>query len=75
MGLKIPEIVFAQLDEAFGRTEPDEEIQDLFKSKPWIKSCHALPAGGAFVFDAVVNKIDAGACFYNCMVGLFYNQC
>ena len=25
LGLKIPEIVFANLDEAFGRTEPDEE--------------------------------------------------
>src|SRR5215831_11865492 len=32
MGLKVPEIVFAQLDEAFGRTEPDEEIQDLLKA-------------------------------------------
>ena len=31
LGLKIPEIVFANLDEAFGRTEPDEEIQDLLK--------------------------------------------
>ena len=29
LGLKMPEIVFAHLDEAFGRTEPDEEIQDL----------------------------------------------
>lgn len=32
MGLKVPEIVFAQLDESFGRTEPDEEIQDLLKA-------------------------------------------
>ncbi len=31
-GLKVPEIVFADLDEAFGRTEPDEEIQDLLKA-------------------------------------------
>ena len=29
LGLKIPEIVFVNLDEAFGRTEADEEIQDL----------------------------------------------
>jgi hypothetical protein len=27
--LAIPELVFANLDEAFGRTEADEEIQDL----------------------------------------------
>src|ERR1700743_2875597 len=32
IGLKVPEIVFANLDEAFGRTEPDEEIQDLLKA-------------------------------------------
>lgn len=31
LGLKVPELVFANLDEAFGRTEPDEEIQDLLK--------------------------------------------
>jgi len=29
LGLKTPEIVFAQLDPAFGRIEPDPEIQDL----------------------------------------------
>lgn len=34
LGLKIPELVFANLDAAFGRTEPDEEIQDLLK-KAW----------------------------------------
>jgi hypothetical protein len=32
LGLKVPELVFATLDEAFGRTEPDEEIQDLLKA-------------------------------------------
>src|SRR5688572_32425848 len=32
LGLKVPEVVFALLDEAFGRTEPDEEIQDLLKA-------------------------------------------
>src|SRR3954465_2703576 len=31
LGLKIPELVFAELDEAFGRTEGDEEIQDLLQ--------------------------------------------
>lgn len=29
MGLKVPELVFMQLDDSFGRTEPDQEIQDL----------------------------------------------
>lgn len=32
LGLKVPEIVFATLDVSFGRTEPDEEIQDLLKA-------------------------------------------
>ena len=31
MGLRVPEMVFAFLSEGFGRTEPDEEIQDLLK--------------------------------------------
>jgi hypothetical protein len=31
LGLKIPELVFANLDVDFGRTEGDEEIQDLLK--------------------------------------------
>lgn len=31
LGLQIPELVFANLDVDFGRTEPDEEIQDLLK--------------------------------------------
>jgi hypothetical protein len=57
MGLKVPEIVFAQLDEAFGRTEPDEEIQDLLKASRGLNlALHYLQ--GAYVFDAVVNKID-----------------
>src|SRR3954468_6929632 len=32
LGLKVPELVFAQLDERFGITEGDEEIQDLLKA-------------------------------------------
>ncbi|MBC7449801.1 MAG: aminotransferase class I and II, partial [Hymenobacteraceae bacterium] len=32
LGLRVPELVFAELDEAFGRTEPDEEIQDLLRA-------------------------------------------
>src|ERR1700678_670721 len=32
LGLKVPEQVLALLDAAFGRTEPDEEIQDLLNA-------------------------------------------
>ena len=57
-GLKVPELVFAQLDEAFGRTEPDEEIQDLLKASVGLNlALHYL--SGAITYDPTVNKIDA----------------
>ncbi len=56
-GLHVPEIVFANLDEAFGRTEPDEEIQDLLKASTGLNvALHYL--SGAVTFDPVVTKID-----------------
>jgi hypothetical protein len=58
LGLKVPEIVFANLDAAFGRTEPDEEIQDLLKASVGLNlALHYL--SGAFTFDPVVTKVDA----------------
>jgi hypothetical protein len=57
IGLKVPEIVFANLDPAFGRTEPDEEIQDLLKASAGLNlALHYL--SGAITFDPVINKID-----------------
>jgi hypothetical protein len=32
LGLKIPELVFAQIDSALGRNEPDQEIRDLLRA-------------------------------------------
>lgn len=56
--LKVPEIVFAQVDPAFGRTEPDEEIQDLLKKSAGLNlALHYLQ--GAFTFDPVVTQVDA----------------
>lgn len=53
IGLKVPEIVFIQLDEAFGRTEKDEEIQDLLKASTGLNiGLHYL--SGATGFDPVV---------------------
>ena len=58
LGLKIPEIVFATLDEAFGRTEPDEEIQDLLKASVGLNlALHYL--SGAITFDPSITKVDA----------------
>lgn len=57
LGLKMPELVFAGLDEAFGRTEADEEIQDLLKgSKGLNLALHFL--SGAITFDPVVTQPD-----------------
>ncbi|MEP6584774.1 MAG: HipA family kinase [Ginsengibacter sp.] len=58
IGLHVPEIVFANLDEAFGRTEPDEEIQDLLKASVGLNlGLHYL--SGAVTFDPVVTSISA----------------
>ena len=57
LGLKVPELVFANLDEAFGRTEPDEEIQDLLKKSTGLNlAIHYL--SGAITYDPVVNDVD-----------------
>ncbi|MEO6287665.1 MAG: HipA family kinase [Dyadobacter sp.] len=56
LGLKIPEIVFADLDEAFGRTEPDEEIQDLLRASTGVNlAVHYL--SGAITFDPLVTIV------------------
>lgn len=58
LGLKVPELVFACLDEAFGRTEPDEEIQDLLKASVGLNlGVHYL--SGSVTYDPAVTKVDA----------------
>lgn len=57
IGLKVPELVFAELDEAFGRMEPDEEIQDLLRASEGLNlGLHYL--SGAITYDPAVSKID-----------------
>jgi hypothetical protein len=58
LGFRVPEIVFATVDPAFGRTEPDEEIQDLLKFSEGLNlGLHYL--SGAISFDPAVTKVDA----------------
>lgn len=58
LGLPVPELVFANLDEAFGRTEADEEIQDLLQGSQGLNlALHYL--SGAINFDPVVTTLDA----------------
>jgi len=57
LGLKVPEIVFANLDAAFGRTEPDEEIQDLLRASEGLNlALHYL--SGSITYDPTVVQAD-----------------
>ena len=58
LNLKMPELVYANLDEAFGRSEADEEIQDLLQGSQGLNlALHFL--SGAITFDPVVTVVDA----------------
>lgn len=57
LGFRVPELVFLNLDEAFGRTEGDEEIQDLLQGSRGLNlGVHFL--SGALTFDPVATKVD-----------------
>ncbi len=56
-GMRVPELVFVNLDESFGRTEGDEEIQDLLQASRGLNlGLHFL--SGALIWDVVVNTAD-----------------
>jgi hypothetical protein len=55
LGLKVPEIVFIELDTALARTEPDPEIQELIRASGGINlALDYLP--GSIMFDALIQK-------------------
>jgi hypothetical protein len=55
LGLKVPELVFVELDAALARTEPDPEIQDLIKASAGLNlALDYLP--GSITFDPLVSK-------------------
>ncbi len=57
MGLKVPELVFMNLDASFSKTEPDEEIQDLLKFSVGLNlGLHFL--SGAITYDPLVSIAD-----------------
>ncbi|MEM6768229.1 MAG: HipA family kinase [Bacteroidota bacterium] len=54
IGLRVPELVFMDLDDTFSKTEPDEEIQDLLKFSVGLNlGLHYL--SGAITFDPAVS--------------------
>ncbi|MBS1820971.1 MAG: aminotransferase class I and II [Acidobacteria bacterium] len=51
LGLNVPELVFAEVDPALGRNEPDEEIRDLLKASVGLNlALDYLP--GSTMFDS-----------------------
>ena len=57
-GMLVPELVFVDVDEDFGRTEGDEEIQDLLRASRGLNlGLHYLK--GTFTWDTLVNHTDA----------------
>ncbi len=58
IGLKVPELVFMNLDDRFSKTEPDEEIQDLLKFSVGL-NLGLEYLSGAITFDPLVSEADA----------------
>ena len=57
IGLKVPELVFMNLDDSFSKTEPDEEIQDLLRFSVGLNlGLHYL--SGAITYDPIVSIAD-----------------
>lgn len=55
-GLRVPELVLLDVDERFGITEPDEEVQDLLKASRGVNlGLHFL--NGALTLDPWVNPV------------------
>lgn len=58
LGLRVPDIVFANLDPVLSRAEPDPEIQDLLRASSGLNlALDYLP--GSITFDPLVEIIDA----------------
>ena len=57
LGFRVPEVVFLDINEDFGRSEGDEEIQDLLKNSQGLNlGLHYL--SGAMTMDPYVNDVD-----------------
>lgn len=57
LGFRVPEVVFLDINEDFGRSESDEEIQDLLKNSRGLNlGLHYL--SGAMTMDPYVNDVD-----------------
>ncbi|MCT4623086.1 MAG: aminotransferase class I and II [Schleiferiaceae bacterium] len=56
--MKVPELVFMHLDDSFGKTEPDEEIQDLLNFSVGLNlGLHYL--SGSITYDPIADQVDS----------------
>lgn len=56
LGLRVPELVLMDVDPVLGRSEPDEEIQDLLKASAGLNlGMDYLP--GSMMFDAAARQV------------------
>ena len=57
LGLPVPEMVLVEVDPVLGRSEPDEEVQDLLRASPGLNlGVDFLP--GSLGFDPVAHVVD-----------------
>lgn len=60
IGLKVPELVFMNLDDSFSKTEPDQEIQDLLRFSVGLNlGLHYLT--GSITYDPLVSLADSNS--------------
>lgn len=58
LGFRVPEVVFLHLDEAFGRSQADEEIQDLLQASRGLNvGLHFL--SGSLGFDPLIHTVES----------------
>ena len=58
LGLPVPELVTVEVDPVLGRSEPDEEVQDLLRASAGLNlAMDFLP--GALGFDPLAHSVDA----------------
>ncbi len=57
LGLPMPELVLVDVDPVLGRSEPDEEVQDLLRASPGLNlGTDFLP--GSLGFDPLAHRLD-----------------
>jgi hypothetical protein len=57
LGLPVPEIALVEVDPVLGRSEPDEEVQDLLRASPGLNlGVDFLP--GSLGFDPVAHRVE-----------------